>query len=238
MIKKLEEFSMNAFPSQEMLLQNGCVVRLSGGRSKRLNSVNMIYRSGLSQDEIIISKEHFDRIGFPHTFKLTPLSHDMDTVLRHLQYKESGRTSIQTCTIDGLSISEEVNFTDNYDEHWIQSYMRIGRKTPGDQKAFRYAWSSPLTKKIFASVKIGDNYVAFGVGIIEEDWIGIYGVLVDPDFRRKGLGRKVTESLLAYSKNMGINHAYLQVEVSNPNAIRLYETIGFKEKYQYYYLQK
>lgn len=55
----------------------------------------------------------------------------------------------------------------------------------------------------------------------------VTNVATHPSERRRGLGRAVTEALLAYAKANGIKQVFLEVRESNEAAIRLYESLGF-----------
>lgn len=80
--------------------------------------------------------------------------------------------------------------------------------------------------------------MAYGRGVMDRGYLGIYGVFVDPDFRRRGYGETITRELMAYGKKQGCTTAYLQVEMDNERAWTLYDKIGFREIYQYWYLLK
>lgn len=55
----------------------------------------------------------------------------------------------------------------------------------------------------------------------------IANVAVQPAFRRRGIARKLTERALLYLKGKGIKKIWLQVNVNNPAAIQLYQSLGF-----------
>jgi ribosomal protein S18 acetylase RimI-like enzyme len=61
---------------------------------------------------------------------------------------------------------------------------------------------------------------------------------VKPEYRKKGYGKLIVESLLGWGKANGAETAYLQVMLNNPNAISLYKQLGFKEVYKYWYRVK
>jgi ribosomal protein S18 acetylase RimI-like enzyme len=44
--------------------------------------------------------------------------------------------------------------------------------------------------------------------------------------------------LLSWAKQQGAQKTYLQVMLNNAPALRLYEKLGFKEAYQYWYRLK
>lgn len=60
------------------------------------------------------------------------------------------------------------------------------------------------------------------------DSADICSVCVDKDFRRKGIGFCLLESLLCAAKNLGVTAIHLEVRESNLTAILLYEKAGFR----------
>ena len=52
---------------------------------------------------------------------------------------------------------------------------------------------------------------------------------VDPEYRRCGLGKKLTEFAMRYSQSRGMNSIALEVGRSNESARRLYASCGFVE---------
>ena len=65
--------------------------------------------------------------------------------------------------------------------------------------------------------------------------MGLFDVLVMPHARRRGLARKVTESLYAWAWSHGARFAYLQVVATNDAAMPLYAAQGFRTVYDYEY---
>ena len=55
----------------------------------------------------------------------------------------------------------------------------------------------------------------------------ITNIAVAECFRRRGIGRKVTEALLQYLANLGAAYATLEVRESNRPAQSLYKSLGF-----------
>lgn len=67
----------------------------------------------------------------------------------------------------------------------------------------------------------------------------IVSIAVLPEYRRRGIGRRLMIEVLSRLKNQyDVTEAYLEVRVSNVPAIRLYESLGFKKVkiLKYYYL--
>ena len=58
----------------------------------------------------------------------------------------------------------------------------------------------------------------------------IANVAVHPDFRRRGIGRQLTQAALDHLRQRGVDSAWLQVRDDNPVACNLYLSLGFIER--------
>jgi ribosomal protein S18 acetylase RimI-like enzyme len=57
----------------------------------------------------------------------------------------------------------------------------------------------------------------------------IYGMYVNPSYRKQGIGKKLVEHVISIAKRKGvIEKIRLSVTDSNVEAIKLYESVGFK----------
>jgi ribosomal-protein-alanine N-acetyltransferase len=52
-------------------------------------------------------------------------------------------------------------------------------------------------------------------------------VLVAPQAQRRGIGRRLVQTVLAWARDEGVQEIWLEVRESNAGAIRLYEWCGF-----------
>ena len=69
---------------------------------------------------------------------------------------------------------------------------------------------------------------AYGGMIVAVDEGQITNIATHPDYRRRGYGRAIVESLQKYAKNNGLDSISLEVRESNKAAIELYTRLGFK----------
>ena len=72
------------------------------------------------------------------------------------------------------------------------------------------------------------NICAYGGMIVAVDEGQITNIATHPDYRRRGYGRAIVESLQKYAKNNGLDSISLEVRESNKAAIDLYTALGFK----------
>ncbi len=79
-------------------------------------------------------------------------------------------------------------------------------------------------------VAVLDGHIAGYAGawcIFEEGHIT--NIAVDAPYRGRGLGRALTEALMQYAANLGVQYLTLEVRRSNAVAQSLYKSLGFVE---------
>jgi GNAT superfamily N-acetyltransferase len=77
--------------------------------------------------------------------------------------------------------------------------------------------------------------VAAGIGVLVDDWLGVFEVVVDPSQRRRGHGRVLLEALHAWAAERAVTRSFLQVVVENRAAVALDKHLGYEEAYRYWY---
>ncbi len=87
----------------------------------------------------------------------------------------------------------------------------------------------------FTLVQAEGRPPAMAIGVVQGDHMGLFEVLMMLHARRRGLARRVTESLYAWAWRQGARFAYLQVVATNQAAMALYAAQGFRTAYEYEY---
>lgn len=77
-------------------------------------------------------------------------------------------------------------------------------------------------------VEDGKEAVAMLVYRTAFDQAEILTIAVLPSYRKQGVAGKLVEDMLEKCKNLGVEKLFLEVEVGNNPAIKLYETYGFQ----------
>ncbi len=72
-------------------------------------------------------------------------------------------------------------------------------------------------------------------GVIQKECFGIFDLVTKREMRNRGYATRLVKSMIAWAKNSGIQHFYLQVTAENTPAISLYEKLGYRYLYHYWY---
>jgi len=118
------------------------------------------------------------------------------------------------------------------DDGWLGAYHYRGGRLP----AFAQQLLTRHDRISFASIRRGTQVVAIGRGAVDEGWLGITAVEVEPRHRRQGLARAVVQALAGWAVAAhGARVCYLQLDESNTAAHALYTRLGFTEHHRYHY---
>lgn len=240
-IKKIEDMSLNAWPSHKMELYDGWILRFSYFYTHRTNSVEQFGASTLPWREKVPYCEHvYKRLGTPAIFKISPLvSPDFDYTLENRGYEIQHTTNVMTLRLPAARLDtqyQDVVFTDNIPDQWIESLFCLKGTTNPIHRAVVPSMYHAIPKEtICASVQKDGQIIATGLGILDRDYIGIYAIHVCEDYRGYGYARQICTGLLKEGMKKGAQNAYLQVVEGNTPALRLYESLGFSQYYTYWF---
>ena len=125
-IKKIEDMSLNAWPSHKMELYDGWILRFSYFYTHRTNSVEQFGTSTLPwREKIPYCEQVYKRLGTPAIFKISPLvSQDFDYMLENRGYSIQHVTNVMTVDLDQAVLDAPVTdvlFTNEIPDFWIQS---------------------------------------------------------------------------------------------------------------------
>jgi ribosomal protein S18 acetylase RimI-like enzyme len=216
----------------------GWVLRASGGFTSRGNSVLPLRAPGVPLDEAL------QRAGAWYAERGLPLKLQVPTEARRLLDAELGErgwpilteTRVLAARLDLLrdaAASEmrvEVRLDAEPDDAWLARY----RDGAGLQPVARELLTRHDRVR-FASVRAGEDVLAIGRGVIDQEWLGVAAVEVDPEHRRQGLARAVMAALWRWGAENGARRSYLQVEADNEPALALYERLGYWHHHDYRY---
>ncbi|HEY3881408.1 MAG TPA: GNAT family N-acetyltransferase [Trebonia sp.] len=118
------------------------------------------------------------------------------------------------------------------DDAWLAAYHYRGLQDP--PPVMRTVLTS-AADQAFISIRAAGSVLAIARLSVAAGWAGITAVEVSPARRRAGLGGALTREAFAQAASRGVDRVFLQVEVGNENARRLYERAGFRYSHRYHY---
>jgi ribosomal protein S18 acetylase RimI-like enzyme len=232
----LEQRAFNAWPAERSVLFGGWLFRLAGGYTKRANSANAM-QPGVAFDGVREAAEAlYQRHGLPTVFRLSPLAPPAaDLALADAGYVAFDPTQVATASLATAAPDASVRVDAEPSADWLDGFARAnevaaGRRGIHDAIVRSIAWPSG-----FATVGVDGAAAGFGLAVLERGAVGLFDIVVDPRWRRRGLGRTLTRALMDWGRTQGASQAYLQVREANEGARRLYAALGFEDRYRYHY---
>ncbi len=237
LIVGLESRLVNAWPSFDYQVYDGWILRLADGYSKRANSATpFLPHAALDEELIDCMIARFVEANVRPTFRLNGLqAADVDERLRLRGFKEIEPTHVLVAPIkqgDG-EIDREVELVPHVSKRWVREAAASYGGDKADDATLLKIVSRIRQKAAFATLSLDEKPVAWGLGVVERGYLGLYDIVVAPDLRGIGLGRRVVSSLMAWGCGQGAHSAYLQVREENEVAHSLYKALGFEIAYRY-----
>jgi len=252
MIRHIEELALNAWPALQTLLLDGWVVRFANGYTRRANSVNPLYASERDIDAKLRACEQLYRDrGLKVVFKMTAANQPagLDALLAVQGYEIDAPTSVQLMDLNAAPALRPSSFVlrpppanitldTTVTAPWFAAFCAMGGADRRHHGTMRQLLGLIAPETRFAALWLDDRIAACGLGVLQDGYIGLFDIAVAPELRRRGYGRQLVEGLLAWGRSAGAQTAYLQVMLNNAPALRLYEKVGFREVYRYWYRVK
>ena len=86
---------------------------------------------------------------------------------------------------------------------------------------------------VFATLDLDDRHVAWGLGVAERGYVGLYDIVVAPELRGIGLGRRVVTSLMAWGRDGGRALGLSAGARGQRGRALALRSLGFAETYRY-----
>jgi GNAT superfamily N-acetyltransferase len=237
-VRRLEELAFRGWPALESRDLAGWRLRFSKGYTKRANSINPLGVDAQCTSEVVSALEApYLGLGQTPTWRLTPLAPSaIGPLLAGRGYRRIEQSLLQVCPLHpGFAADAAVRILPAPSPAWIEAFCQYSPVPPQHRETMQRMLAAIAAPAGFAFVEEAGQPMAMAIGAIEGDHMGLFDVLVMPHARRRGLARRVTESLYAWAWGHGARFAYLQVVATNAAALPLYANQGFRTVYTYEY---
>lgn len=242
-IRRLEELTLNTSPCLNQRLYDGWVLRASGTDTRRANSVTALYSSQLPLPEKILACEAWYRLQrqaaiFRLTDALAP--EGLDGMLAQRGYSREVETFVMTADLfslpapdgdapNGFRVVERSVVQGSADLHALK-----GTRSPLVERDMKRQtlWKGEQT---FLAIEHAGDIQCCGMARRDGDHVGIFSMYTAEKQRGKGFATRLVGRLVEWGKARGAHTAFLQVDVANQSALRVYAKFGFKPRYRYWH---
>ena len=240
-VRLFEELSVNAWPALQTCCYDGWLLRFANGYTRRANSVHPLYESSIDlNDKIRHCERLYERFGQNTVFKLTSAQthRDLDQALDAHGYLEDAHSKV--LVLDDLNPQPAPEYRDaellsTATAAWIDNLVMLNSADPAHVPVMKAILNGVPLSKAFATLRDGETLVAMGMAVIEREYVCFNNIVVNKNWRGRGIGTQLMRHLIAWAKANGARQGYLQVMRDNEKAIKLYTRLGFHEVYDYWY---
>jgi GNAT superfamily N-acetyltransferase len=236
-IALLERAALNAVPAPRVAWDGPFVVRAFLNGTGRANAACSL---DPAPDQELLARverieEHYTRLGLPCRFRSTPLDPPgLVPLLEARGYREAEGALVMTASVLPMA-DAAVHWCDGPDEEWLS--VLATAEYQGTARRAEKAGAVPLFARpaTWLVIRDGGMAAACGHAVADGGLCGLFDLAVRPEFRRRGLGRRLLAALAGWGAARGAGLCWLQVAPGNAGARRIYEAAGFVERYRYRY---
>jgi ribosomal protein S18 acetylase RimI-like enzyme len=243
---RVEEACLNAWPALKEILYDGWLIRLAAGRTRRINSVNVLHPGREALGEKIAACERLYRAhGLPAYFRIRSID---DPALDRMLAARGYRAEDETLTLykdfaGGLAaVAPDAErgvelIEGGASEEWLLAQARFAGH-PAEEGDIRRRLLALVALPVAFAARRDESgrIVSAAYGALHDRLVSLQWVATDPAARGRGHARANLASLMRWAAGRGAEGACLSVFAANLAAIRLYESMGFtQELYRYHY---
>jgi len=241
-IALLERSMLTSWPALSTSFDGDWVIRLAKGVTKRSNSVACLGNDPADLEKRIDRVEAiFQRHGLPPTFRISPLAPiELSDVLDRRSWRRFDESIVMTADLplhDGQKTDDniDVQVTGAPDGDWLDACCHIDGTRTTDAATLSTMLESLVPLAGYGRLMKDERIVALALAIFDHELVGLFEVMTAKDQRRQGFSRMLVSHLLRAGCEHGATTAWLAVVADNKPAVKLYQSLGFREIYRYHY---
>jgi ribosomal protein S18 acetylase RimI-like enzyme len=236
---RVEEACLSAWPSPRHVFLEGWLLRVSGGVTRRINSVNPLRGESRDPQGILAPAQAiYQALGQPLIFRVPSIVKEMDPPLKRLGFTAEGETctllaGFEECAHTG---DKEVELALEPSTEWLAAQARMTPSSDADEQIYKAVVGAIILPKAFAALRYEGRIVSLAFGVIHNSLLVLESVATEPEQRQRGFAERTVAKLMNWAHHQNAMAACLQVVADNAPAHALYRKLGFqKELYRYHY---
>jgi ribosomal protein S18 acetylase RimI-like enzyme len=187
--------------------------------------------------------------NLPARYQISPAAQplELDERLAARGYVTVAQTAVQVADLASICRQTqplrtqpafEVEVAETFDEAWFATFCTAERRDDPTHDILHQIFQRIEPQAGFVRLQIDGAPAAVGLGVLEQEWLGIFCMATHDHFRRRGAASAILRTLAIWAQLYGATNAYLQVMNDNTPARALYERVGFTTLYHYHYREK
>jgi ribosomal protein S18 acetylase RimI-like enzyme len=163
---------------------------------------------------------------------------ELDSVLEGRAYQLVDPTAVLAVSLPSAGrASDESELVELGVEEWLRTYADLSEVAEASLGPMKGVLAVGLGARVFGAIRSrpGPDLAACGLAVLHEDLLGLFDLVTNPAQRRRGYGAALIGELLGWGLARGAKYAYLQVVRTNVPALALYQKLGFRTSYEYWY---
>jgi N-acetylglutamate synthase len=242
-VRSLQERAARALPAEHVEYDGGWWLRRTTSSSWWRGTVlphGEASREGLTA-RIAATERFYTTSALATRFQVCPgaCAAGLDTALAERGYRWDGPMSLRTATPVEVRArfgaeTSPIRLTETPTDAWFDVWYAV--HGDGDDPCTEWDMLDRVgLPSAYVSVVAGDEIVAAGRAVADTGWVGVFGMGTLPAARGSGAGRGILAALADWAVTQDAVGMYLQVEMVNAPALRLYNAAGFTEAASYHY---
>ncbi len=239
-IAQIEAATFTAWPAITTAMDGMWLARFARGFTKRSNSIQCLDPRDDSDavERLRRMADLYPLNSLDPLFRVTPLTGPRIVAALDadgwVSFEES---RVLTMPLgDELAMPGGIEVLDGTDDRYFDAFAELAGHNRRTRETLAMIVNLIATRN--AAILIRDHAgepIAAALAI-NALGIGIYtNVITRQDRRGEGIGRRLMQGALAWTREVGATHAAIQVVSDNTPAVNLYTSLGFAEAYRYHY---
>lgn len=177
--------------------------------------------------------------GLPTLMRITPLCDPgLDDLLGDRGFSFEAPTLVLTRSLESADMVESaagIVESPIAGDGWVETELdALGIDEPMVAPWLATITSVPSPAR-FVTPMDGVRPVGAGLGVVVGGHLGVFEVVVRPEYRRRGHAKQIMTALEAFGVMEGASRAFLQVLEGDDHVIDLYRSLGYELSHRYWY---
>jgi GNAT superfamily N-acetyltransferase len=239
-IAQIEAATFTAWPAITTAMDGMWLARFARGFTKRSNSIQCVdpRDDGDSVERLWRMADLYPLNSLDPLFRVTPLAGPgIIAALDAEGWVPFEESRVLTMSLgDELAMPEGIEVLDGTDDRYFDAFAEIAGHNRRTRETLATIVNLIATRNAGILIRDAAGQPIAAALAINALGIGIYtNVITRQDRRGEGIGRRLMQGALAWTREVGATHAAIQVVSDNTPAVNLYTSLGFAEAYRYHY---